>query len=448
MRLVTLAFCFGLTSAFAQKSPAPDLKPSPSLNAPSLSPSATTSPTPAFTLSPAPAPVPALSSSPSPIHEPTFPPRHVALRFALPPLDGTISLGIYDRSGKLVRVLHREDAIDDFTAGNDALETEWDGKDDHENPLPNGKYSARGYVVGGLQVEGIDYLFNDWVTDEKSPHVLRLTQLRMNDGALQIDAELAGGRKTAFACDSTNGAILHEAAPGAGPHCPQSSTGPSEVTVLDCALGKDGTIWSVDSLTGGAPRQVRQLTAGHEVLRRLEYAADNPQPELIEVSPTEEKIFVVEGNNTLQRFRGLSLVQTTTSGTDGPVSDWKSFFDKKIVAHQNFAIVDGKPVASSSAPNELPKITQTLRPNPLQHDKPGKLALAVDHDADGSYLKTTDGLPLRTISDTPNLIRMLIAPHGDNAVDVFQDDGAVVEQYHLTNLEQMMEFDCGQFELK
>ena len=95
--------------------------------------------------------------------------RNVRLRFALPPLDGTISLGIYDATGKLVRVRHREDSLDDFTAGNDALETDWDGTDDEGKPLPNGKYHARGLVVGDLNVEGVDYFFNDWVTDENSP---------------------------------------------------------------------------------------------------------------------------------------------------------------------------------------------------------------------------------------------------------------------------------------
>src|ERR1051326_1925597 len=120
--------------------------------------------------SPAPTPAPAQSSSPAS----SVPPRSIPLRFALPPLDGTISLGIYDAAGKLVRVLHREDGVADFTAGNDALETVWDGNDDDEKPLPNGKYSARGYVVGPLQVEGIDYFFNSWGRAETSPPIVRL----------------------------------------------------------------------------------------------------------------------------------------------------------------------------------------------------------------------------------------------------------------------------------
>jgi hypothetical protein len=117
---------------------------------------------------PSPTPSPSASLAPS---------RSISLRFALPPMPGTISLGIYDREGKLLRVLHREDTVSEFTAGHDALETSWDGNDDSGRPLPNGKYSARGYVVGDLKVEGMDYLFNDWVTDEQSPHVRSLGQL-------------------------------------------------------------------------------------------------------------------------------------------------------------------------------------------------------------------------------------------------------------------------------
>jgi len=392
---------------------------------------------------------PSPTPSPTPASAPSFPPRHVSLRFALPPLDGTISLGIYDGAGKLVRVLHREDSVADFTAGNDALETWWDGNDGDENPLPNGKYSARGYVVGPLHVEGIDYFFNDWVTDEKSPHIRHLSQLWMNNDGLQIDAELADGKKIAFLCDQATGAILREVALSTGQHCKQGAILANVVDVIDCAQGRDGTTWSVDALTSGGQRQVRQMTRGHEVLRRLDYVAGDPQPERIEASRTEEKIFLVEQDHLVQRLRGLALVETRTTSSEGPVSDWKSFFEKKIIEHQNFTIVKGEPVAAPGASPNIPeKLTQTLRPNPLHHDEPGKVELAADKDADGSYLRTTDGLPLRTISDTLNLTRALLVPHGDNALDVFQDDGAVVEQYRVSDLDQMMAFDCGEFDLK
>ena len=59
-----------------------------------------------------------------------------------------------------------------------------------------------------------------------------------------------------------------------------------------------------------------------------------------------------------------------------------------------------------------------------------------------------DGLPLSTVSEMPNLIRGLLVAHGSSALDLFQDDGAAVEQFRVTGLDQMMSFDCGSFELK
>jgi hypothetical protein len=52
------------------------------------------------------------------------------------------------------------------------------------------------------------------------------------------------------------------------------------------------------------------------------------------------------------------------------------------------------------------------------------------------------------MSDTPNLTRALLARPDDSTLDVYQDDGAVVEQFRISNLTEMIAFDCGDFELK
>jgi FlgD Ig-like domain len=101
------------------------------------------SPTPITSVTPTLTPSPALTASPT---------RSIRIRFVPPPLDGTISLGIYDSSGKLVRVLRQQAPLDSFNIGADALETTWDGKDDDGQDLPPGKYKAHGYAVGSIQV--------------------------------------------------------------------------------------------------------------------------------------------------------------------------------------------------------------------------------------------------------------------------------------------------------
>jgi hypothetical protein len=86
--------------------------------------------------------------------------------------------------------------------------------------------------------------------------------------------------------------------------------------------------------------------------------------------------------------------------------------------------------------------------NPLRKDKRPLVDLSVGFNSKGSYLKTNDGLPLFELSETPNVTRAWIAAKGENGVDILQDDGTKVHQYRISNVDQMMAFDCGDFELK
>ena len=126
-------------AVFAQESPSP-------------TPSSTAEEPPAVSISPAesvrPPPPPEQAPSASPA-------RSIRISFVPPPLEGRISLGIYDAKGKLLRVLHHEAELNEFKIGADALATQWDGKNDNGEDLPAGKYHARGYLVGPLKVEDL-----------------------------------------------------------------------------------------------------------------------------------------------------------------------------------------------------------------------------------------------------------------------------------------------------
>jgi hypothetical protein len=177
-------------------------------------------------------------------------------------MEGTISLGIYNQTGKIVRVLHQNAQFDDFTIGADALATRWDGKDNEHQDLPAGRYHARGYLVGPLKRED---------------------------------------------------------------------------------LGETSSPSSVNEANGVKVRLVR---------------------------------------------------------------------------------------------------------NPLRKDKKPAVELSFGFDGTGSFLKTSDGLPLFKVSETPNVTRAGIAAKGENAVDIWQDDGTTKHQFCISNVDQMMAFDCGEFQLK
>ncbi|HEY9419100.1 MAG TPA: hypothetical protein VIP49_02830 [Candidatus Udaeobacter sp.] len=204
------------------------------------------------------------STTPIPTPSPNISPtRSVRISFVPPPLEGTISLGIYDSNSKLVRVLHQEARSNEFTIGADALVTQWDGKDDDGEDLPDGKYHARGYLISHFKVQD---------------------------------------------------------------------------------LGK---------------------------------------------------------------------------ATAPPVED-KATANVKV----------------------------KLMPNPLANDERPIVELGVGFDDQGSFLKTIDGLPICTISETPNLIRASIVKNGEKSVDVWQDDGTLIDRFRISNIDKMMAFDCGDFELK
>jgi hypothetical protein len=227
------------------------------------SPSPSSSPIPEESPSPLISSAESVTPPPPPVQMPSASPtRTVRISFVPPPLEGTISLGIYDKTGKLVRVLHQEAQLNEFTIGADALVTQWDGKNDDGEDLPTGKYRARGYLVGLLKVEDLGNV-------AESP--------------------------------------------------PQKS--PASVKVK-------------------------------------------------------------------------------------------------------------------------------LMPNPLANDKRSIIEVAAGVDSDGSYLKTADGLPLFTVSESPNLTRVLVGKAGDKSVEIVQDDGAGFHRFRISNVHRMMAFDCGELELK
>ncbi|HKP92541.1 MAG TPA: hypothetical protein VJS88_01500 [Chthoniobacterales bacterium] len=368
---------------------------------------------------------------PAPSATPSPPERRVRVTFVPPPLDGTISLGIYDAKGKLVRVLFREADINEFTIGNDALSTTWDGKDDAGENVPPGKYSAHGFVVGDLKIEGVGFFFNDWISSADGPRFSNIRSLAMQDENLLLAVDLV---------PPGEGHVLYDVADKSLTLKDTDSETNNEAG--GSTPGRDGTRWVIE---GG---EAKQLAANGEVLRQLPASPEQPVVKAIAASLKEDRIYLLEQNEKGQRVRGLSLVATKGNGGDQPISEWKVDLEKSIVAHKNFSVVDGKPVTTPEQENSSDKVKVKLQANPLLNDNRVTVEMMVGFDAEGSFIKAADGLPLCTISETQNLNRALLASRGGNALDVFQDDGAVVEQFRVSNVDEMMSFDCGGFELK
>lgn len=108
----------------------------------------------------------------------------------------------------------------------------------------------------------------------------------------------------------------------------------------------------------------------------------------------------------------------------------------------------GQAAESTLPKSPDPKIKVKLIPNPLANDKRSTIELAAAFDADGTYLQTSDDLPLFTVNKSPNLRSVSLAKAGEKSIDILEDTDTGLHRFRISNVDQMMAFDCGEVELK
>jgi hypothetical protein len=96
------------------------------------------------------------------------------LMFVPPPVEGLISLGVYDSKAKLIRVLKKAATLDSFKSGLNGLFVDWDHNDAHGRPVPSGKFFARGVLIGDVKIEGVAFHLNDWIHDSDGPRIRKI----------------------------------------------------------------------------------------------------------------------------------------------------------------------------------------------------------------------------------------------------------------------------------
>ena len=387
--------------------------------------------------------------------------KGVQLQFIPPPMEGTISMAVYDSTGKLIRTLHQDAPTTDFFPALNGLITYWDGKDDSGKLMPAGKYHAKGYMMTDNDFDGVAFLGNDFVDADGKVQIHRIAQILVtqkgNLAVLENTAAQPGD--TMFVLDPTgkistpDKADLHDPLGDIqvkdGKLVPTGGTNekPLDIPGLDhpiaASAGRDGTIWVID----GA--DVKQLAPDGHVLRHLATKAGDPAPIQIQASPLVDEIFLLEQNDKLQRIRALVLQpDAKATGATANASVWKVMFTKTILFSDKIDQVrdllktsDGKPFIPQD------KITLKLAPNPLEQNKAATLDIAIGADDKGSFIKTLDGLPLCRVSETPRLQWAALALESDGkTVTIFQSDGSVIEQFKAANLSNMAGFDAGDFD--
>jgi hypothetical protein len=366
----------------------------------------------------------------------TTPPHGVRITFLPPPLDGTLSVGVYSAEGKLIRTLFREATDEAFTAGLNGFITHWDGRDDAGKTAPAGKYFVRGYAVGEVVIEGVAFHGNDWLgEDEEAPRVAALKLLSLNARELGLVGSSPGGGLVSVRVNFDP--LFTKIVP---------ADAAATVEPATSAPGRDGSKWEIttDEDAGVAMKVVRQSSAGGEILRQLECVQNEPQPFALAAATDRDEIYLLERDASQTRLRGLRLRETKAEADGMTVSEWEVFLSRSIHAQESFTQI--APLLGRAAPRPEEKIRVALMPNELLPVAPAAVQLTVAIDEQGSFLRSADGLPLRRITGTPHLKWATLAREADGSVSLFQSDGAVTEEFRLRKLDQMMAFDAGEYD--
>lgn len=349
-------------------------------------------------------------------------------------MDGTLSMGVYARDGKLVRTLHSMEDVqsDAFEKALDGLITSWDGNDDAGQTVPGGSYAVRGMCVGALDVEGVAFHGNDWIEDDESPRLAGVERIDLalveNVPTLVLSATVVGGSVQKFVVSGSDAQLK-----------------PVDASALQGIGIQDGS-WQIETVDGQSV--VAQLGASGEALRTMVIAADQPQPRMVAASADGTQVFLLESGSGVQRVRGLRLVQ----GSEEVVGEKKASTWEEVLVRE---IRDCSTLEAAlpllKLPNGAPfvpqdTVTLNLIANAMDQEKPGSAKVKVVVNEQGALLTLADGLPLAQLTDTPGLRWAAIGREDrSKTLILFQSNGTVIEEFHITRTANMMAFDLGEF---
>jgi hypothetical protein len=455
------------------------------------------------------------------------------LMFVPPPVEGVISLAVYDSKGKLVRVLKKAAPIESFKSGLNGLYIDWDGNDAQGKTVPGGKFFARGVLIGDVKVEGVAFHLNDWVHGSDNSRIRKifsatlLSELRpvVLAGASQLGLvtferngtrsklnsltfspqtiKAAGSNILAF--DNARFALID---PTTGAEVSQQSipdvrdadafenrilvlTGdqikyqindkpidlrPPADNLFRCAVltssivvaTKQAKIWKLDGqqfsevdpgetgelldLSAGTSDSIWLLvkTATASVLKQASPAGQTLReivlpPELqtvtrLSASRNEDALLLISDNDAIQRVIGVRF-QVANQGK----SVWIKWFDRTLVPFRFFDVREGK-VVPTDARTDSPPVFVKPANNPMENTRQATFQLTIYADETGAWVASVDGLPLFQVCETKNINQTRWISDGANGMRVYVSDGSVVEEYHLTGLENLFRFDAGSFD--
>jgi len=207
------------------------------------------------------------------------------------------------------------------------------------------------------------------------------------------------------------------------------------------SFGLKGTFWMTGIDAENGKPFTGQFDRGGEFLRAYR---DEFSPVKVCASTAIEEIAVLEMNHSAQRLRVLSLVEKSPN-TPG---DWAIGFEKTIWDCRRFGIVEGKLVPDAGDTPQTNQVDVALATGGLTTSS-HVLAVRVTSDHAGLWLETQSGLRLAFLASQSSVRRVvLLLGLEKEFLTVYAGDGAVVAEYAVRGLGNIVEIDAGEVELR
>ena len=208
--------------------------------------------------------------------------------------------------------------------------------------------------------------------------------------------------------------------------------------LLDMSAGVSESVWLL--IKTNTETLLKQIDPFGKILREIELP-----PELLAVtrlgaSRTDDALLLMSDEAGSQRVIGIRF-QAANQGK----SIWEKWFERTLIPFKYFDLKEGKVVPADANTDSPPAFVKPAN-NPMENTRQALFQLSIIADGTGAWVQNADGLPLFQVCETKNIKQTRWVSDGANGLRVYTSDGTVVEEYHLTNLENLFRFDAGSFD--
>ena len=185
---------------------------------------------------------------------------------------------------------------------------------------------------------------------------------------------------------------------------------------------------------------LKQIDSSGKIRREIELPPDLQTVTRLGASRSEDALLLISDDGTTQRVIGVRF-----QAADQGKSIWEKWFERTLTPFKFFDLKEGK-VVPADAKTDSPPVSVKPANNPMENTRQALFQLSIVADETGAWVANVDGLPLFQVCETKNIKQTRCISDGANGLRVYTSDGTVVEEYHLTSLENLFRFDAGSFD--